>query len=104
LLRTFHKEGTIDERKERYEAKSNFLETFLNLFTEEDINGYITKSDFFKKFSEWSKENRHREMSEKSLSLAMKKIGIESEKKHFSWMYDGKGGQARIWRGIKWKE
>jgi P4 family phage/plasmid primase-like protien len=102
--RTFHKEGTIDERKERYEAKSNFLETFLNLFTEEDINGYITKSDFFKKFSEWSKENRHREMSEKSLSLAMKKIGIESEKKHFSWMYDGKGGQARIWRGIKWKE
>jgi len=38
------------------------------------------------------------------VGLQMKKLGIESEKKHFAWLYDGKGGQARIWRGIKWKE
>ena len=102
--REFTNEGTIEERKEKYESKSNFLEKFIELFTEQDENGYITKADFYKKFSSWSKENRHRELSEKSLGLSMKKLGIESEKKHFSWMYDGKGGQARCWIGLKWKE
>jgi hypothetical protein len=51
--------------------------------TEEDCNGYITKADFFKKFSEWTKEHKHRELSETSIGLAMKKIGIEQEKKYF---------------------
>jgi putative DNA primase/helicase len=102
--RTFHNEGTIEQRKEKYEAKSNFLEIFLEQFTIEDINQYITKADFFKKFSSWCKENRHREMSETSVGLQMKKLGVESDKKHFHWLHDGKGGQARIWRGIKWKE
>ena len=102
--REFHKEGTVEERKKRYESKSNFLQSFIEKFTEQDENGYITKNDFFKKFSGWSKENRHRELSETSVGLQMKKLGIESEKKHFDWLYDGKGGQARIWRGIKWKE
>lgn len=102
--REFHKEGTIEERKERYESKSNFLQSFMEKFISQEENGYITKGDFFKKFSGWSKEHRHRELSETSVGLQMKKMGIESEKKHFDWMYDGKGGQARIWRGIKWKE
>ena len=28
---------------------------------------------------------------------------LRSDKKYFDWLYDGKGGQARIWSGIKWK-
>ena len=102
--REFHNEGTIEQRKERYESKSNFLETFLNQFTTNDLNEYITKADFFKKFSAWCKENRHREMSETSVGLGMKKLGVDSEKRYFDWLYDGKGGQARVWEGIKWKE
>jgi len=102
--RAFHKEGTIEERIERYESKSNFLGKFMEDYTKENLNGYITKADFFKKFGAWCKENRHREMSETSLGSNMKKIGIESEKKFFNWMYDGKGGQARCWVGITWKE
>ena len=101
--RQFHKEGSIEERKESYESKSNFLETFLNLFTEEDTSGYITKSDFYKKFSAWCKENRHREMSETSVGITMKKLGIDSTKKYFDWMFDGRGGSARIWLNLKWK-
>ena len=101
--RNFHKEGSIEERKEKYETKSNFLEVFINNFTEEDTNSYITKSDFYKKFLSWCKENKHREMSETSLGMAMKKLSIQSDKKYFDWLYDGKGGQARIWSGIKWK-
>jgi len=103
-LREFNKEGTIEERMEKYEAKSNFLGSFLASFTLEDPQSFITKSDFIKKFVAWCKENRHREMSETSIGLAMKKLGIESEKHYFDWLYDGKGGQARVWAGIKWKE
>jgi len=101
--REFHNEGTIDERIEKYESKSNFLETFLKNMTVNDINGYITNADFYKQFISWSKENRHREMSETSVGLSMKKLGIEGDRKHFDWLHDGKGGTARIWRGIKWK-
>jgi len=102
--REFSREGSIEERKEKYESKSNFLDKFIKLFVIEDINGYITKSDFSRKFVAWSKENKHREMSDTSIGLKMKEMGYESSTKHFDWMYDGKGGNARIWLGIKWKE
>jgi len=101
--RKFTNEGTIEERMEQYESKSNFIESFLKEHTANDFNEYITCADFYKKFLAWSKENRHREMSETSVGLAVKKMGIEQEKKYFNWMYDGKGGQARVWAGIKWK-
>jgi len=101
--RKFTNEGSIEERMEIYESKSNFIGKFLKETTEEDCDCYITKSDFFKKFNSWCKENRYREMSENSIGSSMKKLGIESEKKYFNWMYDGKGGQARVWSGLKWK-
>ena len=102
--RKFHNEGSIEQRQERYESKSNFLEKFLKETTQEDPNGYITSADFFKRFSAWCKENRHREMSEVSVGASMRKIGIESEKKYFNWLFDGKGGQLRCWVGLKWIE
>jgi P4 family phage/plasmid primase-like protien len=102
--REFTNEGTIEERMEKYESKSNFLETFLNKFTTQNVDSYITKADFYRKFSEWCKESRHREMAENSVGMSMKKLGIETEKRHFSWLFDGKGGQLRCWIGIKWKE
>lgn len=102
--RIFHNEGTIDERLQKYESKSNFLEKFISDFVIYELNGFITKSDFYKKFISWSKENRHRELSETSVGLQMKKLGYESGTKHFEWLHDGKGGMARIFLGIKWKE
>lgn len=102
--RAFTNEGSIEERIEKYESKSNFLEKFLENFTVGSGDGYITKADFYKRFISWCKENRHREMADNSVGIAMKKIGIESGRKHFDWLYDGKGGQARIWKGIKWKD
>ncbi|KKK80316.1 hypothetical protein LCGC14_2824730, partial [marine sediment metagenome] len=100
--RSFTNEGSIEERMERYESRSNFLEQFLKSFTIKDSNSYITAADFFKKFSSWSKENRHREMSETTVGTTMKKLGIESDRKYFNWLFDGKGGQLRCWNGIKW--
>jgi len=102
--RKFHAEGSIEERMAKYEAKSDFLQKFIEDFIKEDVNGYITSADFYKKFKEWCKENRHRELSEKSLGSKMKQKGYENEKKYFDWLYDGKGGQLRAWIGIKWKD
>lgn len=103
IKRKFHNEGNLEQRQEKYEAKSDFLQKFIDDFIDEDLDSYITKADFFRKFSEWCIENRHRHMSETSLGLKMKERGIESGKKHFEWLHDGKGGQARIWLGIRWK-
>jgi len=102
--REFTNEGSIEDRKERYESRSNFLEVFLNEFTTQDSEGFITKADYYKKFKSWCKENRHREMAENSVGKSMKKLGVETSRKHFDWMYDGKGGQMWVWNGIKWKE
>lgn len=101
--REFTNEGTIEEKKEAYESRSNFLEKFIKEFVKYDINGYITKADFSKKFNSWCKENRHREMAEASIGKAMKKLDIETDRKFFDWLYDGKGGQLRCWMGINWK-
>lgn len=102
--REFHNEGSVDERMQRYESRSDFLKMFIELFTIQDYEGYITMNDFKKKFNDWCKENRHREMSETSLGLSLKKMGIEKEKKYFDWLFDGKGGQMRCLTGLKWKD
>jgi len=102
--RKFTNEGSVEERMEKYESKSNFLEKFISEFTIQEIGSHITKSDFYKKFGAWCKENRHREMAENSVGKEMKKLGIDAGKKYFSWLFEGKGGQLKIWRDIKWKD
>ena len=70
--RKFHKAGTVEERMEKYESKSDFLQKFLEEFIEEDVDGWISKADFRKKFGEWCLENRHRQMAENTLSKKLK--------------------------------
>lgn len=104
IKRQFHNEGSVYDRMKKYEEKSDFTKKFVDDFTEEDIDGFITKSDFNKKFTSWCKENKHRELSPNSIANKMKNLGIDGGKKNLDWLYDGKGGQARVWLGIKWKE
>ena len=102
--RKFTNEGSVEDRMEKYESKSNFLEKFVSEFTTQDMNENITKAEFYKKFSSWCKENRHREMADNTVGRAMKKLGMEEGKKYFNWLYDGKGGQLKVWMDIKWKD
>ena len=101
--RDFTGEGSLSDRAKKYESKSDFLQHFISEFILEDYNSYITVSDFNKKFSAWCRENRHRELSETSIGKRLKEIGFEQERKYFNWMFDNKGGYARIWVGKKWK-
>lgn len=102
----FHNEGDIEQRIKKYEEKSNFLNKFINDYCDKDESDFITKSSFYKRFVEWCRENRHREISEMHLAKQMKQIGIEGDKSYIDWDY-GSGNlskkQVRVWRGIKWK-
>jgi len=102
--RKFHNEGDIQQRMEKYEAKSDFLQKFLDEFTKESMDSYISKSDFYKKFVEWCIENRHRKMAENTIGKKMKEKSIDAGKKYANWLFDGKGGQMKVWLGIKWKD
>jgi len=104
IKREFHKEGSPEERMNRYEAKSDFLQDFLEEFTKQDANGYITKADFYKKFSSWCDEKKHRRLAENTVGSKMKKKEYEYVKRSFDWLNDGRGGRIYVWDGIKWKE
>jgi len=101
--RSFTNEGSIEERSKRYEDRSNPLQKFIKLFTEEDFSSYIWKYDFEKKFNQWCKENRFREHSDVAIGRKMKELNIEQQSRTASWVNDGKGGILRSWVGIKWK-
>jgi putative DNA primase/helicase len=101
--RSFTNEGSVEERMEKYEEKSNFLDKFIKEFVDQKFGGHITKADFYKKFSDWSKSNRHRSISQIVLSKEMTKRGYEGGIVNFNWMNDGKGGTARVWKDISWR-
>jgi len=102
--RKFHNEGSIKDRMEKYESKSDFLQKFLDEFVEECIGEHITTADFRKKFAAWCETNKHRKLDEATLGKRMKERGIERRRKYFSWLNDGKGGQLYCYFDIKWKD
>jgi len=102
--REFHKEGDLEERKKRYEDRSDFLQTFLNEFVDQKFGGYITKSDFKRKLDSWCKERGHRFMSDVVLGKKMKEKEFTWNLKSFDWLNDGKGGRLPAWEEISWKE
>lgn len=102
--REFHKEGSPEDRMARYEAKSDFLQDFLEEFVVQEVEGYITKRDFYIKFSSWCDEKKHRKLAENTVGKKMRDKGYESVRRSFDWLNDGRGGRILIWEGIKWKE
>jgi len=103
IKREFHKEGNIQERKEKYENKSDFLQKFLDEFVEEEINSEITTADFRKKFAAWCDSNKHRKIDDGTLGKKLKEKGYEKQRKYFGWMNNGNGGQLFCYLNIKWK-
>ena len=98
--REFNKEGDIELKTKRYEAHSDFLQEFINSYTEAVYGSHITKADFQKKFDSWCIENGHRKVSPVTLGKKMKEKEYEWEKRTFDWS----NGQVAVWRDIRWKE
>jgi len=104
--REFTNEGSIEERQSRYEERSNPIGKFMEMFIEEDLNCYISKSDLKRKLNAWLLENKHRGISEVTLGKIMKHKNIETIKQTLNEPLDIDGKKIdRIWvyGGIKWK-
>lgn len=102
LERTIRGEGTVEERKERYEMHSNPLKQFIK---EEcvvgDGNDSIPSFEFFERFISYLKKRGQRLIDKKDVYRLMISEGFESIKKHTrigddikNWYY---------WFGLKFK-
>jgi len=105
--RAFTNEGTVEERMQRYEEKSNPFDKFWKDNVREDYDSFVTKSSFKKKLNEWCKENNFRDLSDQSITKKMKENNLELDSRsHIEWFGDGKIGKklVRVWKGIKFYE
>lgn len=71
VKREFTNEGTIEERKKRYEERSNPLQKFLETFTVEDPEGYIPKFEFMELLNGWLKKNGYRTLNNTEIGKSM---------------------------------
>ncbi len=102
--REFDKEGSLEDRKKKYEDHSNPLDKFWKENINEDFDSSIFKHDFRKKLSDFCKENRFREISDRTISKFMEEKNIKTSQKYATWTDDsGKTPFLRVWNGINWK-
>ena len=104
--REFTNDGSIEERRKRYEDKSNPMALFIKEFCNtHNPNGFIFTFEFDKRFIEWCRENNHRRFSEHTIGKKLKDMGFEPGKEYVTWdtekTWDTKR-QIRCWRGIEW--
>jgi len=78
--RKFWLEGSIDDRKEAYESRSNPVKAFLNENYEKNTNGMVSASDFFDHLSTWLQNRGHRQLTYQAVRNIMKEEGYEYER------------------------
>lgn len=99
--RTFTNEGSVEERMQRYEDKSNPLEKFFKENVMEDYSSHIFKWEFQERLNDWCKQNRYREISSVSLGKKMKEMAIDNQLVRVHQFEGSK--QYRAWIGLKWR-
>jgi putative DNA primase/helicase len=74
--------GTIEDRKVRYEERSNPIVHFIETHCSESPMDYETFSVFLRRFQDYLKQNRLRPMSSIQTSRALKMEGYDVKSKH----------------------
>jgi len=77
IKQQFENEGDYQERMERYEERSNPVMRFIELFCEEDYEGYISIKKFAQNLNEFIKERHLRVMSPKEIKTKLIEEGFE---------------------------
>lgn len=103
--REFAGEGSIEERRAKYEEKSNPFEKFWKENIADDcFDDYITKRQFKKQLDVWCKDHRFREINDRVIAKFMIDKGIEGKRVSLGWKNDhGEEARGMAWVGIKWK-
>lgn len=98
----FKNEGDWQERRDRYEERSNPFDKFWSEFVDSgEPEDYITKREFSNKLNQWLSEKRRRQLSDVSIAKAMGAKGIEEGRVFMK--IGGNEMQPRAWMGVKWK-
>lgn len=102
LLKTrkFSNEGTIEERREKYEEKSNPLRKFIKENCKRDVNGTIIYSEFTDRFATWLGQNDYRHMTIIEIGRELSAEGFERKTAHVK--IDGKDTTYKVIWGLKW--
>jgi len=87
--RTFTNEGTIEERKRKYEEKSNPVMLILNRKYEKDVNGAVAFQDFYEDVKAHLNDNNLRMMSGIEVGKILRSDGLEIKVKTIN----GKNGR-----------
>ena len=97
--REFTGEGDFLEKRERYEARSNPLKKFYELYIEESRDGYIIGSEFYDSFNSFCEKNGYRSIDIRVLGRRLKNdFGVE--KSHPTIL----GERRWVYNGIVWKQ
>jgi len=101
----FHKEGTIEDRAEKYEKKSNPFDNFWKERVEEDFNSHIFKFEFKEEFNLWCKSHGFRKLSDQEIKHKMDEMNIDFGKRDYFGNNEEEGltKRYRAWLCIKWK-
>jgi len=104
--REFHKEGSIEERAKKFEEKSNPFEKFWRDHIDDgDPQSDIPSWEFAKRINEWCRENKFRELSERTIADHLKQHQVQQVRLRKRWYENDRAieKQVRCWAGIKWR-
>ena len=99
----FTNEGSIEDRRKKYEDLSNPLHKFLKEFCEVNEGGQIFFFELYNKLFAFLKQNNYRELTKKEVGQDLDNEGFEKKRTSYK-MYNGEFGQATMYLGLKWKE
>ncbi|HPQ79732.1 MAG TPA: phage/plasmid primase, P4 family [Candidatus Dojkabacteria bacterium] len=98
----FENEGTIEERADKYESKSNPFEKFWKENIKDNYEGHIFKFEFKKEFDNWCRSHGFRKLSDREIKHKMDEKNIEDGRKNYFGTNEGEQKQYRAWLSISW--
>ncbi len=100
----FEGEGTIEQRREQFEDKSNPFDKFWKDNIVEGYDNNIWKHEFKKRLDDWCKENSFRQLTDTFVSKKMKERHVEVRQLSAEfYTKEGEKPRWRAWIGLKWK-
>jgi len=98
----FENEGTIEERADKYESKSNPFEKFWKENIKDNYEGHIFKFEFKKEFDNWCRSHGFRKLSDREIKHKMDEKNIDTGRRDYFGKSDGENKRYMCWLSISW--
>ena len=101
---SFHNEGTIEQRAELYEEKSNPFEKFWKKKVVENFDTCIFKFEFKQELDIWCRANGFRKLSDREIKHKMDEKNIETGRRDYFNNSPTESKRYMGWLGVSWKK